>query len=168
MVSLPVNELLSFVDLGRRPIRETNILNMIKIELRRLNDAFHMEAANDQGRTVQMDASPDIGGSNLGMRPMQLMLSALGGCSAIDVVNILRKQKQPLKDIRITVTGEREKDAVPSLFVKAHIHFNLYGDIDEGKAGKAVSLSVDKYCSVAKTLEKTATVTHSFEVIKDH
>lgn len=140
----------------------------MKIELRRLNDAFHLEAENENGRTVHLDASPDVGGSNLGMRPMQLVLTALGGCSAIDVVNILRKQKQPLRDIQITVTGEREKDAVPSLFVEAHIHFKLYGNIDHQKAEKAVSLAVDKYCSVAKTLEKTATVTHSFEIIKDN
>ena len=140
---------------------------MTKIELRRLNDAFHLEAENDRGRTVQIDASPDVGGSNLGMRPMQMLLSALGGCSAIDVINILRKQKQPLKDIGITVTGDRENDAVPSPFVKAHIHFKLYGAIDPGKAGKAVSLAVEKYCSVGKTIERTTTVTHSFEVIKD-
>lgn len=139
---------------------------MIKIELNRLNSGFHLEAVNDKGNTVYIDASPDIGGENKGMRPMQLLLSSLGGCSAIDVINILRKQKQTLEDIKVTVTGEREKDAVPSLFVSAHIHFRLFGDIDHDKAGKAVSLSVDKYCSVAKILEKTAKVTHSFEVIK--
>jgi putative redox protein len=139
---------------------------MITIELNRLNDSFHLEAVNEKGKTIQIDASPDIGGENKGMRPMQLVLSALGGCSAIDVINILRKQKQRLKDIKVTVTGEREKDVVPSLFVKAHVHFKLYGDIDDDKARKAVSLSVDKYCSVAKTLGKTATVTHSFDIIK--
>ena len=96
---------------------------------------------------------------------MQLVLSALGGCSTIDLINILRKQKQDVKDIRVTVTGERDKDAIPSLFVKTHIHFRLYGPIDEDKARKAVSLSVDKYCSVAKILQETAVVTHSFEII---
>lgn len=141
---------------------------MMKIELRRLNDAFHMEAENDTGRTLRMDASPDIGGGNLGMRPMQVLLSALAGCSAIDVINILRKQKQPLTDIRITITGEREKDATPAPFVDAHIHFKLYGDIDAAKAGKAVSLAVEKYCSVGKTIERTTTVTHSFEIFKEN
>jgi putative redox protein len=137
----------------------------MKIELRRLNDAFHLEAANEQGNTIQIDASPDIGGQHLGMRPMQVLLSALGGCSAIDVINILRKQRQQLTDIRITVTGEREKDAVPAPFVAAHIHFKLYGEIDNDKAEKAVSLAVEKYCSVAETMAKT-TITHSFEVIR--
>jgi putative redox protein len=137
----------------------------MKIELNRLNDAFHLEAVNEQGIAVQMDASPDIGGTNQGMRPMQLMLSAMGGCSTIDVINILKKQKQPLRDIKITVTGEREKDAVPSLFVQVHVHFRLYGNLDKEKVERAVSLSVEKYCSVGKTLSYKATITHSFEIL---
>jgi len=140
---------------------------MIKIELSRLNDSFHMEASNEQGNTVEMDASPDIGGTNQGMRPMQLLLAAMGGCSSIDVINILKKQKQPLKDIKVTITGEREKDAVPSLYTTVHVHFRLFGNLDVDKAQKAVSLSVEKYCSVGKTLEKTAKITYDFEVIKD-
>jgi len=140
---------------------------MIKIELSRLNDGFHMEAENEQGNTVQMDASPDIGGTNQGMRPMQLLLAAMGGCSSIDVINILKKQKQPLKDIKVTITGEREKDAIPSLYTEVHAHFKLFGNLDPDKAQKAVSLSVDKYCSVAKTLEKTAKITYSIEVINE-
>src|SRR4051812_14638533 len=138
---------------------------MIKIELSRLNDGFHMEAENEQGNTIQMDASPDIGGTNQGMRPMQLLLAAMGGCSAIDIVNILKKQKQELKDIKITVTGEREQGAIPSLFTEVHAHYKLFGDLNPDKAEKAVSLAVDKYCSVAKTLEKTARITYSFEII---
>lgn len=140
---------------------------MIKIELQRVSGDFHMEAQNEQGSTIHIDASPDIGGTNQGMRPMQLLLSGLGSCSAIDLINILKKQKQPLTDIKITVTGEREADAIPSLFTKVHTHFKLYGELEEVKVGKAVGLAVDKYCSVAKTLEKTATVTHSFEIIND-
>lgn len=139
---------------------------MIKIELSRLNDGFHMEAKNADGSTVHIDASPDIGGQNLGMRPMQLLLAAMGGCSAIDIISILKKQRQDLQDLKVTVTGEREKDVVPALYTDIHAHFRLFGDIDADKAGKAVSLSVEKYCSVAKTLEKTAKVTYSFEIIK--
>lgn len=138
----------------------------MKIEINRLNDGFHLEAVNENGNTIHFDASPDIGGTNQGMRPMQVVLSALGSCSAIDIINILKKQKQELKDIKIIVTGEREKDAVPSLFVETHTHFKLYGKLDKDKVQKAVSLSVEKYCSVAKTLEKTAKVTYSFEIIE--
>jgi putative redox protein len=139
---------------------------MIKIEINRLNDAFHFVASNETGNTVHIDASPEIGGTNQGMRPMQMLLAAFGGCSSIDVVNILKKQKQDLRDIKITVTGEREDGAVPSLFVNVHAHFKLFGKLDKDKAEKAVSLSVDKYCSVAKTLEKTAKVTYSFEIVE--
>ena len=95
---------------------------------------------------------------------MQMLLAALGGCSAIDLVNILKKQKQSLDDIKITITGERESGAIPSLYRQVHAHFKLYGNIDPDKTAKAVSLAVDKYCSVARTLAAHARVTHSFEI----
>lgn len=137
---------------------------MVKIELKRLNDAYHMEATNEQGATLHMDASPDMGGQNKGMRPMQIVLTALGGCSVIDVISILKKQKQDLKDIQVTVTGERENVA-PSPYTEANVHFRLYGKLDEEKVSKAVSLSVDKYCSVAESLKPQTRITHSFEII---
>ena len=138
----------------------------MKIEIKRLNDGFNLEAANEDGNTIHFDASADIGGTGKGMRPMQVLLSALGSCSTIDVISILKKQKQPLKDIRITVTGEREKDVVPSAFTEAHIHFRLEGDLDEDKVNKAVSLSVEKYCSVVKTMQSLTRITHSFEIVR--
>jgi putative redox protein len=139
---------------------------MTKIELNRLNDAFHFSAENENGNTVHLDASPDIGGTNQGMRPMQSLLAAMGGCSAIDIINILKKQRQDLKDMKITVTGEREKDAVPSLYVSVHAHFRFYGALDNDKVEKAIKLSLEKYCSVSRTLEKAgATITHSYEIL---
>lgn len=138
---------------------------MIKIEIDRIGDGFHLEAKNENGKSVHIDASPDIGGQNMGMRPMQLLLAALGGCSGVDVINILKKQKQVLKDFKITVTGKRQEGVVPALYTEAHIHFRFFGNLDRDKVQKAVGLSVDKYCSVAKTLEKTAKITHSFEII---
>ena len=137
----------------------------MKIDINRLNDGFHLEAVNETGNTVQMDASPDIGGTGKGMRPMQLLLTALGACGTIDIINILKKQRQPLEDNKITVTGEREKDAVPAPFIAAHIHFRLFGKLDKDKVRKAVSLSVEKYCSVAETIKKTTKITYSFEIV---
>ncbi len=139
---------------------------MIKIELNRLDNDLLMEAVNDMGNKVQMDGSPADGGHDKAFRPMQMLLAAMGGCSTVDVVTILRKQREELKDIKITVIAEREKGVTPSLYTEVHAHFRLYGDIDEEKAQKAVALSVGKYCSVAKTLEKTAKVTFSVEVIR--
>lgn len=139
---------------------------MVKVEISRIDQDFHMEAVNEAGNKVYIDAGPGDGGHEQAFRPMQLLLAAFGGCSAIDLINILRKQREPLHDIKITVTGEREKGVTPSVYTQVHAHFRLFGNINAEKAQRAVELSVDKYCSVAKTLEKTARVTHSFEIIK--
>lgn len=137
---------------------------MVKIEINRLNDAFLMEARNEMGNTLLMDASPDIGGSNQGMRPMQLLLAALGACGSFDLITILQKQKQELKDIKMTITGERE-NKVPSVYTEANVHFKLYGNLDEEKVRKAVALAVEKYCSVGETMKPLTKITHSFEII---
>ncbi len=139
---------------------------MIKIEINRIDQDFRMEAVNEKGNAIVMDAGAVDGGHDSGMRPMQLLLAAMGGCSAIDLIGILRKQREPLNDLKITVTGEREKGVVPALYTEVHAHFKLFGDINQEKAARAVQLSVEKYCSVAKTLEKRATITYSFEIIK--
>lgn len=138
---------------------------MIKVEINRIDQDFHMEAVNEVGNKIQIDAGPADGGHELAFRPMQLLLAAFGGCSAIDLIGILRKQREPLQDLKITVTGEREQGVVPSLYTEVHAHFRLFGNVNREKAERAVQLSVDKYCSVAKTLEKTAKVSHSFEII---
>lgn len=139
---------------------------MIKIELNRLNDAFHFSAENEDGVTVHLDSAPDSGGENLGMRPMQMLLAAMGGCSAIDIITILKKQRQELKDLKITVTGEREKDAIPSLYQTVHAHYKFFGPLDPDKVEKAINLSIEKYCSVSQTLEKAgAKITYSFEIL---
>ncbi|GIL24064.1 MAG: osmotically inducible protein C [Bacteroidota bacterium] len=137
---------------------------MVKIEINRLNDAFLMEAVNEAGNTVRLDASTDSGGSNQGMRPMQLLLAALGACGSFDVIAILKKQKQDLKDIKIIVTGERE-NKVPAVYTEAHIHFKLYGKLDPEKAKRAVDLAVEKYCSVGETMKPLTKITHDFEII---
>ncbi|MCB0621980.1 MAG: OsmC family protein [Saprospiraceae bacterium] len=136
----------------------------MKITFERLDDAFHLQAKNEMGNVVETDGATDIGGSNKAMRPMQLMLVGLGSCSAIDVIHILRRQRQAPDDIKLTVTAEREKDKTPSLFTDIHLHFELFGDLPEKKVARAVELSMDKYCSVARLLEKTARITSSYEI----
>jgi len=136
----------------------------MKIELKRLDDAYHMQAVNEMGNTVETDGSPDIGGNNKAMRPLQLMLAGLGSCSSIDVILILRKQRQDLQDIKLTVTAEREKDKVPSLFTEINVHYDLSGNLNKEKVERAISLSMEKYCSVAKLLEKTAAITWSYKI----
>ena len=137
----------------------------MKISLQRINDAFHLEATNEQGKTVQIDGSPAIGGGNLAMRPMQMVLSALGGCSAIDIINILNKQRQPLEDFSIQIEAEREKDKIPSLFTNIHVHYVLKGALKPAKVERAVNLSMEKLCSVKMILDQTAEITWSFEIV---
>jgi putative redox protein len=137
----------------------------MKIKLKRLDDAYHLQAINEDGRSVETDGSPAIGGSNKAMRPMQMLLAAAGSCSSIDIISILKKQKQELKDLQVEINGEREPDVVPSLFTDIHLHYILSGTLDDAKVKRAIELSVGKYCSVVKILEKTAKVTYSYEII---
>jgi putative redox protein len=125
----------------------------MRIELKRLDDAFHFEAISETGNIAHMDASENIGGSNKGVRPMQMLLMGLGGCSAIDIVMILKKQKQIIESFEISIDGERQPGKEPSLWETVEVHFKLKGTIEKEKAERAVQLSMDKYCSVSKTLE---------------
>ena len=137
----------------------------MRIELKQLDDAFHFEAISETGNIALMDAGENIGGSNKGVRPMQMLLMGLGGCSAIDIVMILKKQRQKISDFQITIDGERESDKEPSLWKTIQIHFKLKGEIDKEKAERAVQLSMDKYCSVSKTLEIAgASITYKVSV----
>jgi putative redox protein len=119
-----------------------------------------MEAVNEDGNTISMDGAETIGGHKLGFRPMQLLLAGVGGCSAIDVIMILKKQKQEIESFDVEVEGEREKIEEYSLFRDIVIHFKMKGKIDRDKAERAIKLSLEKYCSVSKTLEPTAKITY--------
>jgi putative redox protein len=125
---------------------------MPTIQLSRVHGEFGFEATDENGHTIKMDSSPESGGLNYGVRPMQSLLMALGGCSAIDVISILKKQRQDVIDYKMTISGEREKGKEPSLWQTIHVKFQLYGDVDPDKASRAVDLSINKYCSVAATL----------------
>ena len=138
----------------------------MKVTLRRIDDAYHMEAANEDGLTVHSDGSPAIGGHNLAMRPMQMVLAALGSCSSIDVISLLNKQRQPLKDIKVELTAQRV-DAVPAVFTDIQVHYLLYGPLDEKKVERACRLSMEKLCSVSKMLEKSVNITWSYEVMEE-
>ncbi len=127
---------------------------MPKIELARVNGDYGFVATDENGHSVKMDSNPQSGGLDFGVRPMQMLLMGLGGCSAIDVIGILKKQRQEVKDYKMVINGDREAGKEPSLWRNIDIEFHLYGNIDPDKAQKAVELSVDKYCSVAATLEK--------------
>mgnify|MGYP001098404587 CR=1 FL=1 len=130
---------------------------MTRIALERVNDAFGFEAKDANGHVVKIDTSPETGGVNYGVRPMQLLLMGLGGCSGIDVLSILKKQRQEVKDFNIRLEGEREQGVEPSLWKEVTIGFEIGGQVEQDKADKAVALSMNKYCSVAETLRKSGT-----------
>jgi putative redox protein len=127
---------------------------MIKIELERVQGEYGFEAKDANGHIVKMDTSPDNGGINFGVRPMQMLLMGLGGCSGIDIVSILKKQRQTIEGFSMKIEGEREAGKEPSIWKNVTIVFELTGNIDPDKAKRACELSMDKYCSVAETLRR--------------
>lgn len=135
----------------------------MKITINQLQST-HMEAANEEGGLIRMDGSTEIGGLEGGFSPMQLLLAGVGGCSAIDIIGILKKQRQDLQDLTVEVEGERQSKEQYSEFKNIHIKFIFTGDLDESKVERAINLSLDKYCSVSKTLEQASEITHSYEI----
>lgn len=119
---------------------------------------FGLTIIDNSDNRMQIDIPADQGGNGNGMRPMQTVLAALCGCSAVDIISILKKQRQSLTGLVIKVDGEREKEKTPSLWETVHLVFELTGDIEDQKASKAVELSVEKYCSVAETLRRAGTI----------
>jgi putative redox protein len=115
---------------------------------------FGMTITDTTGNTMQIDIPVDQGGNSKGMRPMQTVLAALCGCSAVDVVSILKKQKQELTGFKILVDGEREHGKEPSVWETVDLVFELTGNVEPLKGFRAVKLSVDKYCSVAETVRR--------------
>lgn len=127
---------------------------MPKIELSRVKGDFGFDASDENGHVIKIDSNPEGGGQNYGARPMQLLLMGLGGCSAIDVIHILKKQRQDVRDYKMVINGDREAGKEPSLWKDINVEFHIYGNVDQDKAVKAVELSMDKYCSVSATLTK--------------
>ena len=138
----------------------------MKVELVRIDDAFHFEAVGISGVKQNIDANPEIGGHNLGARPMEMLLMGLGGCMAIDVILILKKQRQNIEDLKISVEGERVKiegtEMLP--FRKINIHFAFKGDLNLEKVERAIKLSMEKYCSATAQFRDSAEITHSFSI----
>jgi len=135
----------------------------MEVILNRLDQDFHFEAKGSSPIPVHIDAAEGIGGHNAGARPMELLLMGLGGCTAIDVILILKKQRQIVEDFQIRVQGDREKieGTEKTPFRQINIQFELKGLIDGNKALKAIQMSMDKYCSATAQLEPSATITHS-------
>jgi len=135
----------------------------MEVVLKRLDNDFHFEGMGTSSVPVHIDAAEGIGGHNAGARPMELLLMGIGGCTAIDVILILKKQRQVIEDFQIRISGNREKieGTEKTPFSEINIQFELKGAIDGNKALKAIHLSMEKYCSATAQLEPSATITHT-------
>jgi putative redox protein len=128
-------------------------------------DNMRMLGTTASGHQIVLDGPPELGGENLGARPMELLLLGLGGCTTVDVVSTLKKMRQNVDDCEVEIDSIRAENH-PKVFTKIHLKFLLKGDnLDNKKIKKAIDLSAEKYCSASIMLGAVAEITHSFEVV---
>ncbi|NIP88765.1 MAG: OsmC family protein [Gammaproteobacteria bacterium] len=121
--------------------------------------------ASASGHSVIMDGAPEFGGANQGMRPMEMLLLGMGGCTAFDVVHILRKARQDIVDFEVDLDAQRA-EAPPKVFTRIHVHFDIRGrNVSPAAVERAIDLSLSKYCSATIMLAKTAEITHDYSII---
>ena len=123
-------------------------------------------AESGSGHSVVMDGPPESGGQNLGVRPMEMLLMGMGGCTAFDVVHILSKGRQDIRDCELQLEADRAPDD-PKIFTRIHIHYTLKGkNLSEASVKRAIDLSAEKYCSASIMLGKSAEITHDYEIVE--
>lgn len=137
----------------------------MKITLRRINDAVRFEATNERGHKVLVEGNQSVGGEDLAPYPTEYLIISQAACTAVDVVNLLKKMRQPLQHLEIETEGMRAQDQVPKIFTSIHLHFKIYGKVKESKADKAISMSIEKYWTVSQMIGGVAKITYSFEII---
>ena len=137
------------------------------IDVKWLGEDLKLEAENEKGGTIRMDSNAVNPGLEGGLSPMQLLLAGIGGCSSIDVLSILEKMKQDVKSLQVKVDGDKQKTEIGySEYKTIHMHFTLTGNLDPKKVERAIELSVTKYCSVSKALEKGSEISYDFSIEK--
>ncbi len=137
----------------------------MKVRVKWVEDVCFM-AETESGHALIMDGAPESGGRNLGARPMETVLAGTGGCTAYDVVTILRKSRQPVKHCEVRIEADRAADD-PKVFTRIHFHFVVTGSgVKKEQVERAIHLSAQKYCSASIMLAKTAAITHDFEIVE--
>jgi putative redox protein len=135
----------------------------MKARIKWVQDATFV-GESGSGHSVVMDGPPDSGGRNLGVRPMEMLLLGMGGCTAADVVHILKRSRQSVTDCVVELDAERAAE-VPKVFTRIHVHFIVTGNnLSDNQVKRAVQLSAEKYCSASLMLAKTAAITHDYEI----
>ncbi len=139
---------------------------MVEAKVRLVKD-MQFAGNAESGHSLIMDADDAAGGHNTGFRPMELLLVGFGGCSGMDVLSILRKKRQQVTGLEINVKGERA-DNYPKVYTEVYIEYVVKGkDVAKEAVERAISLSLDKYCSVGATLAKAGRIMHSFRIIDE-
>ena len=129
-------------------------------------DGMLMVGQSDSGHAIVMDGPPEIGGENLGVRPMEMLLLGMTGCTVIDVISTLKKMREDVVDCQTQVNADRSEE-YPKVFTNIHVHFVLRGkQLNPLKVDKAIKLSAEKYCSASIMIGKTANITHDYEIIE--
>lgn len=136
----------------------------MSVEIRLKNNAFHFEGHGENGALINIDATKKIGGEGKGPSPMELLLLGVASCSSIDILIILRKQRQFIEDFSVSVDYKRVPSGQASKFENITLNFHLKGQIDVKKAHKAIELSLEKYCSVSLILSHTATINYTLNI----
>lgn len=132
----------------------------MNVHLERINDTIQFQARNERGYDFTVAGSSEQDG----VSPMEMVAMGFGGCSSIDILTILEKQRQSVDHFDVEVDAKRDEDGTPAVFTALHVHYRVEGDVDSDKMRRAIELSLDTYCSVSKMLEKTATLSYSFSV----
>ena len=129
-------------------------------------DGMLMVGKSGSGHAIVMDGPPEIGGENLGVRPMEMLLLGMTGCTVIDVISTLKKMREDIVDCKTQVSADRSEE-YPKVFTNIHVHFVLRGkQLNPLKVDKAIKLSAEKYCSASIMIGKTAIITHDYEIIE--
>ena len=129
-------------------------------------DGLLMVGKSDSGHAIVMDGPPEIGGENLGVRPMEMLLLGMAGCTMIDVVSTLKKMREDIVDCQTQVSADRAEE-YPKVFTNIHVHFILRGNqLNTSNVDKAIKLSAEKYCSASIMIGKTAIITHDYKIIE--
>ena len=126
----------------------------MKIQLKLAPDGTHTIATDEQNNAVNLYLPETAGGASTGIRPMQMLIMGLAGCAAVDILLILKKQRQEVTAFSVDIEADREQDKEPALWTNAHLVYSFLGQVDPAKAQKAIELSMEKYCSVAETLRR--------------
>jgi len=140
-------------------------MGRVTVTLEKQAADYHFIASNSAGHTVDIDdATAYEDGKGNGVGPMQLLVMAIGGCSGVDIVSILKKARQPLETFHLQVDGDKPDGVSPSVYNHIFVHYHFTGDLDEKRVRRAIELGLGKYCSVAKMLEKSATIEYDFTI----